>query len=103
MGSVTLAATLLVVVLSLQQGVHEAYELKNNKKCDIFQGQWVYDPKYPLYNANNCPFIEQEFDCQKNGRPDKMYLKYRWMPTSCKLPRYPSFLLLLLLLNLGFN
>ncbi|KAH9745814.1 protein trichome birefringence-like 43 [Citrus sinensis] len=88
MGSVALAGTLLVVALFLHRGVYGAYELKNDNKCDIFQGKWVYDPKYPLYNASNCPFIEQEFDCRKNGRPDNMYLKYRWKPTSCKLPRF---------------
>lgn len=90
MGSVALAGTLLVAALFLHGGVYGAYEIKNDNKCDIFQGKWVYDPKYPLYNASNCPFIEQEFDCRKNGRPDNMYLKYRWKPTSCKLPRYPS-------------
>ncbi|XP_062227630.1 protein trichome birefringence-like 37 [Phragmites australis] len=56
--------------------------------CDLFQGRWVADESYPLYNASNCPFVPDVFDCRRNGRPDTAYLKFRWSPSGCSLPRF---------------
>jgi hypothetical protein len=56
--------------------------------CNMFQGSWVYDDAPPMYDTAGCPFVEPEFDCQKYGRPDKRYLRYRWRPASCELPRF---------------
>ncbi|KAK6946594.1 PC-Esterase [Dillenia turbinata] len=62
--------------------------LKPSDGCNLFKGSWVYDKTYPYYDKRTCPFIEEQFDCEGNGRPDKNYLKYRWKPTSCDLPRF---------------
>ncbi|XP_048441746.1 protein trichome birefringence-like 41 [Pyrus x bretschneideri] len=56
--------------------------------CDFFKGRWILDQSYPLYNPSSCPFIEHEFTCQKNGRPDQIYTKYRWQPHDCDLARF---------------
>ncbi|XP_021736224.1 protein trichome birefringence-like 38 [Chenopodium quinoa] len=64
---------------------------KSNKSsgCNLFQGSWVYDDAYtPYYDSSTCSSIIKEFDCLSNGRPDQLYLKYRWKPSDCDLPRF---------------
>ena len=79
----------LVTFLSNQSNVEcEDEQGTQSESCDLFKGSWVLDDSYPLYyDALSCPFIDPGLNCQKNGRPDSMYLEYRWNPIGCELPR----------------
>lgn len=59
--------------------------------CNLFEGEWVWDEQYPLYQSRNCSFIDDGFRCSENGRPDNFYTKWRWQPKRCNLPRFYSF------------
>lgn len=60
---------------------------ESNGVCDLYDGTWVLDETYPLYNASQCPFAETSFNCLANGRKDKEYLKWRWKPKNCEISR----------------
>lgn len=55
--------------------------------CDVFDGDWVWDETYPLYQSRDCRFMDDGFRCSENGRPDLFYTKWRWQPKDCNLPR----------------
>jgi len=91
--------SLLILVLSLQchvassavlSGMKQHHNQTDQTTCSLFVGAWVRDEteRYPLYHSSSCPVIDPEFNCQMYGRPDSGYLKYRWKPLSCELPRY---------------
>ncbi|XP_014502678.1 protein trichome birefringence-like 43 [Vigna radiata var. radiata] len=82
---------LIVLFVHLHGGAHHKESrgfTATRKACDLSQGNWVPDESYPLYNTSQCPFILKQFDCIRNGRPDKNYVKYRWQPKNCNLPRF---------------
>ncbi|KAK1404855.1 protein trichome birefringence-like 43 [Heracleum sosnowskyi] len=84
MAGFSIAAILVLTIL-----VAKEIEGGAAGSCNIYEGNWIYDPSLPVYNPADCPFLEnREFDCQKNGRPDKNYLHYRWQPSACNLPRF---------------
>ncbi|ESQ42075.1 hypothetical protein EUTSA_v10013361mg [Eutrema salsugineum] len=56
--------------------------------CDLYRGSWVKGDEYPLYQPGSCPYVDEAFDCQRNGRRDSDYLNWRWKPDGCDLPRF---------------
>ncbi|KAG6472202.1 protein trichome berefringence-like 7 isoform X1 [Zingiber officinale] len=59
--------------------------------CNVFDGSWVPDGSYyPLYNSTECPFAERGFNCFANGRKDMNYLKWRWQPRHCDIPKFDA-------------
>lgn len=72
--------------------------------CDLYLGTWVKDEHYPLYKPSSCPYVDEAFDCQSNGRSDSEYLKWRWKPEGCDLPRYlcPALVVIFVILLCGY-
>lgn len=57
------------------------------KECDLYNGTWVEDGDYPIYEPGSCPYVDEAYDCKINGRNDTRYTKWRWKPHGCDLPR----------------
>ncbi|KAK2659310.1 hypothetical protein Ddye_005843 [Dipteronia dyeriana] len=57
-------------------------------ECNVFEGRWIRDENYPLYNASQCPFAEGGFNCLANGRKDRGYTNWKWKPKNCDIPRF---------------
>lgn len=55
-------------------------------KCNIFDGRWVRDDSKPYYPPGSCPYIDRDFDCHLNGRPDDGFVKWKWQPNGCDIP-----------------
>ncbi|XP_052190085.1 protein trichome birefringence-like 6 [Diospyros lotus] len=66
----------------------EGIKQKNGSFCDVTKGRWVLDGKLPLYTNGSCPFIDEGFNCEGNGRLNKGYMKWRWQPQDCEIPRF---------------
>nr|CAB3496146.1 unnamed protein product [Digitaria exilis] len=58
--------------------------------CDVYDGSWVFDETYPLYTSDSCPFVDEAFSCGANGRTDHSYMKWRWQPRHCNIPRFDA-------------
>lgn len=90
-GLVLSCAVYLYVLRYLGRGRAVAgFAGENLESCDVFHGSWVPDERYPLYNSSECPFAERGFNCLANGRKDTEYLKWRWKPRGCNLPRFSA-------------
>ncbi|CAN0893108.1 Protein trichome birefringence-like 2 [Linum grandiflorum] len=59
----------------------------SNENCDVFDGRWEWDDSKPHYPEGSCPHIDRDFNCHANGRPDSGFVKWRWQPNGCDIPR----------------
>lgn len=59
-----------------------------DKRCDISRGQWIRDEDGAQYTNATCYTIQEHQNCVKYGRPDMDFLKWRWKPEGCELPRF---------------
>ncbi|KAK1321286.1 hypothetical protein QJS10_CPA03g01204 [Acorus calamus] len=60
-------------------------------KCSVTKGKWVFNSSArPLYSDRTCPYIDRQFECVKNGRPDSDYRHWEWKPDDCSLPRFDA-------------
>ncbi|BAH93437.1 protein trichome birefringence-like 21 [Oryza sativa Japonica Group] len=66
------------------------------RDCDIFRGEWVPaadgddDGAAPYYTNATCGEIQEHQNCMKYGRPDLGFLRWRWRPERCELPRFDA-------------
>ncbi|KAL9430602.1 hypothetical protein AB3S75_025904 [Citrus x aurantiifolia] len=75
-------------VQKVERASNKRIEEKKTRDCDITNGRWAYDESYPLYTNATCPFIDEGFNCMRNGRLDKHYIKWKWQPHDCDIPRF---------------
>ncbi|KAG7623741.1 PMR5 N-terminal domain [Arabidopsis thaliana x Arabidopsis arenosa] len=64
---------------------------KRKRKCDIFSGEWIPNPKAPYYTNTTCRAIHEHQNCIKYGRPDLGFMKWRWKPKECDLPLFDPY------------
>lgn len=68
---------------------------RGKRGCDLFEGEWIYDEEgRPLYEEEECPYIQPQLTCQAHGRPDSAYQHWRWQPRRCYLPSFNASLML---------
>ncbi|KAF4370455.1 hypothetical protein F8388_016192 [Cannabis sativa] len=78
----------LLPALNVYGNISTFNNSESGSSCNVLDGNWVLDNRYPLYNATECPFAERGFDCLRNGREDDDYLKWSWKPRNCNFAAF---------------
>ncbi|XP_062220996.1 protein trichome birefringence-like 19 [Phragmites australis] len=58
------------------------------RACDVARGEWVPDTEAPYYTNLTCPYIDDHQNCMKFGKPSLEFMRWRWRPDGCDLPRF---------------
>jgi hypothetical protein len=58
--------------------------------CNVTRGEWVPDAEPPYYTNLTCPFIDDHQNCMKFGKPSLEFMRWRWRPHGCDLPRFDA-------------
>ncbi|WOL19892.1 hypothetical protein Cni_G28694 [Canna indica] len=64
---------------------------EEGQECDLLKGEWILDPYEAApyyYTSTSCTVIQEHQNCFKHGRPDTEFLRWRWKPAGCELPRF---------------
>ena len=48
------------------------------------------DDEPPYYTNLTCPFIDDLQNCMKFGKPSLEFMRWRWQPDGCDLPRFDA-------------
>ena len=67
-------------IFESKSGSATVERIGKESECDVSDGRWMFDESYPLYTNNSCPFIDEGFSCESNGRLNREYVKWRWQP-----------------------
>ncbi|KAL6961052.1 hypothetical protein U1Q18_038815 [Sarracenia purpurea var. burkii] len=59
--------------------------------CNISEGNWVRFADGPYYyvNSSRCK-VDDRQNCLEFGRSDTEFLRWRWKPDRCELPRFDA-------------
>ncbi|KAJ9687049.1 hypothetical protein PVL29_015773 [Vitis rotundifolia] len=63
--------------------------------CNVFDGNWVRDDSYPLYQSQNCSLLDDGFHCSENSRPYSFYTKWLFVGDSIGINQWESLLCML--------
>ncbi|CAI9111082.1 OLC1v1011218C2 [Oldenlandia corymbosa var. corymbosa] len=65
------------------------YYSTGGETCELFKGKWIWDEKRPpLYTNLTCKTLPDKKNCLLHGRTDSDYIRWRWKPAGCELPRF---------------
>lgn len=72
-------------------GASSSSSSASSQSCDLTRGEWVQDAaEAPYYTNLTCPFIDDHQNCMKFGKPSLEFLRWRWRPDGCELPRFDA-------------